>query len=499
MHNPTTRYNFQKLKDGGWLNRPDSDPQKWPGYQQCLNGRPTSEQLAPARLAQNELAYLSRFLEYYQSTNVAPWREQALTNLNAVDGNYYRTVCNLISVAVLKGVIEQGEATFFRNYEDRFMAVIDDYEIWGWAAVDPISQEPRQRGFWVAALPGYTCALAAALLWDKFTTDTPWDKLSGHPGRTPDQKRAQIRAVLLDLAQRISKLYNAEQMRRRHALTIQQGNSQGEETAWNAAYLALISQLLPRSGAAYLPVAQELACFACSHGPAESCVMDDEYIMENHGIKPHPQYGMSLIMFNARAGLPFYQLGNKTREAIPAEFRMVTDSRYNLVNCFEANSRFINFDTMTLQGDFVSKQPTYLPSGAFEKLTYLGQSGVSEWGFGADFNISPLAYLYINDRFNSNRYRSTDSPLARYSQCQKTKLANNTLYLPPTQDYSKEWSYIALGSTYQAPIGQPLAQSVVLSDEAKANTHFFVNSMKAFEHLVSFLYYTDKTYLTCLE
>lgn len=489
-----TVYDFSCLKQKGCINKDDKESDKWSCYVSCRKSNPIPPEKSSYGVgdiidrnffAQKEYEYMKKFLDYYAHTNYGQWRQEAIKDTNNIDSNYFRTVCNVASVATLYGIVEGKDPSYFVEYEDRIMAVFDDYKYWG---------NSDNQGFWAAPIPGYNCAIAASLMWDKFSTNTAWDKYSGNTGRTPSQKRTQIRSTLIDLAEKIERKYNTDKLKALHATTIKEGNTQAEEAAWNAAYLALVSQLLPNSGGKYLEEAKKLSEFSVSHCSNETaCVLDENFLAKNHGVKPHPLYGISVIMFNARGGLPFFVFGAHNRDAIPRELRMLSRSVYNLVNTFEANFEYANFYDMSLMGRITENQHLQgILKNRYEDNTYLGIRGVCEWGMGADYNISPFAYLHVNDKYNSNGYQSVNGPYFYFILSQDRKLNSGKLYLPPVIEGGKT-SYKTLHWARQAPIGLMLNPSV--SEDTRINTHFFLNSMKAFEHLVSYLYLNNHNYL----
>jgi hypothetical protein len=484
-------FSYSCLESKGCTTKLDTDPSKNSCYASCRRTI-TPEIIDTSYFAQKELSYIREFLRYYSATNYGQLRRRAVENIANFNTNYYRMVCEVMASSAIVGYVDRQPDMYFAAIADRLTAVFDDYDnnypvgnalrlgdprqAWG---------NPGNSGFWGAGIPGYECGFAASMVWNKFPNNTAWDQASGHAGRTALQKRAKIKANLLDLATKNASVYNAASMAALNAQTISSGNSQGEESMWNAAYYAFVSQFLPVSGARYGPMATALAKFATTHCiDVTKCALDEHFLLENHGIKPHPQYGYALL--TGSASLPHLLFNGFERDGVPIELRLGGNSAYDATNIFESNLRYINLQTFNLRGSY--SQRGVPGTKQFEQAIYLGRSGVSDWGTAGDFNVTPFALQYFLDKYNWSGYRNKDAPYYYLTLAEDARLAQGKLYLPPVFE-NGNWINKPLDAARYADVWAPLdpAHPNSTTDE-KINTHFFLNAVKAFTHVISYIY-----------
>jgi hypothetical protein len=133
-------------------------------------------------------------------------------------------------------------------------------------------------------------------------------------------------------------------------------------------------------------------------------------------------------------------------------------------------------------------------------------SGVSDWGSGGNFLNTALAFTYVIDKVDWNRYRDNNSPLARLIARQAAITApstqvNGTLYLP-TDHNGTSWEFRPLSSAKSAvltPLVDPNSYAQEPDVNKRVNTHFFLNSMGAFEHALSYILLSEERFLQQLQ
>ncbi len=498
-------YSFSCLQTAGCYNKADTDPTKASCYTGCRNANLSASRISQTSFAENEKTFMARFLGWYSrvdaatgrllTTTYGAWRSRTISSGDRT--TYYRTVCNTAAVAAVNGKVTNKPNAYFYNIADQVTAVFDDHRYWS--------------GSWQKGAVGYPCAVAASLLWDKFSAATPWDRAIGNPNRSVAAKKTMIRDAIASTA---NSLYSDFPDPDNRYSTVEQaqavygprGNSQAEEAGWNAAFLAMAANMLPTNSSKtnWENRAKSMAVFSYKNCTDNTrCPLGADFRVVNHEVNPQPQYGMSVIMNGARAGLPYFVLNGFNRDNIPSEFRILGANRsavYTLTNVFEFQSSLIDFNTMSMRGSYTYKDSSRVTrTGNYSGQNYGNQTGVGEWGYGADMNVSPFAYMYVSDLYNSNGYRSTQGPIQAYIDAERAKAVANKLYLPTLPNSSGNGSY----SFVDASKGVDIAFMVNFgggvtsaSSDVRLNTHFFLNSLKAFEHMVGYLYLNNRNYLS---
>ncbi len=253
----------------------DSNPLKDSCYARCRRTDLSSSQLSRSTARGKELIYMKKYLDWYSHTDASPWKQ-----INPYEANYYRVLCNTVATATLKGLVEGKSQSYFNEYQDVLTSVWNDYTYWG---------DSSRNEFWASGVPGYSCTIASSLLWNKLSPTSA-------DSRSQSQKRADIKTKVLDLAAKIVTNQSASILQQKNIITRPQGNSQGEEAAWNGAFLSAVSQLVSGSSQSYLDEAKKLSLFsyaACADDA--TCALSDSYTIVNHAINPHPQYMLSVI------------------------------------------------------------------------------------------------------------------------------------------------------------------------------------------------------------
>jgi hypothetical protein len=470
-------YDWNCLRSLGCITLPDrGNAQPKTGcYKTCRKTNPanglkdygTTNTIIASVFREREKAYMNEYANYYRTTNYGELRKKVVEG--EVGSGYFRIVCNTMAVAILMALERNAPIEEIRQYENRIMSVFDDYNYWN----NPNSANP---------VTAYSCGIAASLLWDKWEDNIPWDKTAGKYPRSAKQKKAQIAQILTDFASRVITINSPKQMIARHQSGKQSGNSQAEETAWNAAFLSLAGQLFPSKKFQYEPIAKELgnlSVTACSDW--NSCMFTQEFTMINHNWNPNIHYAFSTLMSLARASMPYYIFGGYTRDAVPKELKGQGVSDYTLTNIFESNLRFVNPVTLGYQGNYVKDGVLK----RYEDNSYLNYTGIIDWGNPADYNISGYALLYMVDQANWNGYRSNVSPYWYLTQAETKQLADKTLYFPPVFRDGAWRTEPLVAAKYAKIVG--ILDTTVADIDIRTNTHFFLNSVKAFDHLVSYL------------
>lgn len=472
-------------------------------------------------LASKHLSYIKNYQPMYLNTIRGTFRKVSSHEPTA----YARTNCSDIAANAVILLAENRPRSEFLLQTERLISIFDDAQegmsespnasqrYRGWAKLDYVRDSSNQvivangtrtpRGdFWLAPAAGYQCGIAASLLWDKFESNTAWDRYSNNPNRTAEQKRALIRSTLLQLARDVKSEYSATNFDRYMRERGPDGNSQLEELTFTSSFLAFMHQAFPKSGQEFAQPAKDLAAKAMTYdcstgvGAFARCAYDSNFEVANHGIYAQPHYGLAGVMHMAWAGLPYYQWGGMNRDAIPSEFRFLSKSIYNLVNAFEGTAKSIDFGMMQYTGTFTDLKPTSEPifrSNNWRDIEHQGRKGVTEWGMGPEYHAGAMTYMYVNDLYNYNGYRSSTGPIAWFIRANDTLMSQKKLYLAPKIGTTTQGR---LTSTHDRRVGYPMNKT---DNPMLENTHFMLNSFKAFEHVVSYLFVNDKTLLQKME
>ncbi len=176
---------------------------------------------------------------------------------------------------------------------------------------------------------------------------------------------------------------------------------------------------------------------------------------------------------------------------------------YQQVNIVEAASANIDFNSLALSGNFevfspfafANTRPTadfganrkYLRDANISSWNYCNVYGVSDWGTQSAMNASFFGFSYVLDLRNFNGYRSRMGPFARYA---KALSGGKGQYLPTGWDGSKA------ANCANEPLPAAIASAVgVVNNPGLDNpktldirTIFHLNSMKALEHAINYIY-----------
>jgi hypothetical protein len=123
-------------------------------------------------------------------------------------------------------------------------------------------------------------------------------------------------------------------------------NSRAEENAWTASFLALAANMFPGETNSHKwdAAAKTYAFHALTTGENYNGIttqtLHSDYLLDNHGYHPHPNYAISASIGELARGALFYY---KTGKPIPDEFK------HNVLNVWNAHKQYIDFSTYLWQ------------------------------------------------------------------------------------------------------------------------------------------------------
>jgi hypothetical protein len=369
---------------------------------------------------------------------------------------------------------------------------------------------------------GYPCTLAAALTWPS---------LDG-------SERLAVAAALRDLATRLYQARTADYYAAHNVC----GNTATEEAAADAAFLTAMSQFdrdNPDSDAWRIR-AQDLFQWAFDNlNPVPGCptppndvnqhYYNYQYTSSNHNMYPHPNYALSVLHDSARAVMPWAAQGI----TLTADVSGINDitalsvgsgsgnhhlyggdfSAYE--NVYNSNLLFVADNSggpapvISDTSDFTFRGRTYNAFDFndyrdFANQTYLGVAGVSDWGFGADFQNVIFGFTTWVSQTVSGTADNFGLNYERLLNHQAFDVGYG--YLPtqpntgcgPEPEYAAgawTWGYLGAscgGTQADGDTPRPLVVffggAYPLTRSGQINTHLFLNSFGAFNHLVAYLY-----------
>jgi len=506
-----------------------------------------------------ELDALATYLSYYQVaegqiTAFGNWHTEVWTTTAHLDTSYFRTVCNTVAVGALYKTARPDAVTpdvSWDRLKAMLVSVMQEYadnpttpegpsakDGWGYGG---IPNGPLQ---WDTGFVGYPCLMATALSWEHLT----------------EMQQIHVSTVLQDLASRV---YQERTVSFYTDLPTNCTNSLAEEASADAAFLAAASQFYRHdvtASQAWRERAQDLmqAVAFDQVNPREDCYAPQTGAytdtVTNHGMYPHPNYGLSVTDNIARALLPWAAQGvtlktNPVTDITPLDATAGNDRLYGTATDSPAKARQIydaNVAYVAVDSDFSLVGQTYQaaaitqthPSNpiTFTDRSYLGKSGVSDWAFGADFQSSSFAlgaWLYrtyyrpyklylplILANFSTTstvRASMPRSPSAlaidkpaylveNYRNLiEHQAMAPGYAYLPTrhiegcgeSAQLGSGWRHDYLTATCTALLQGPLVEYYVpsnLSLSGQVNTHFFLNSFGALNHVVAYMYVRSTPY-----
>lgn len=478
--------------------------------------------------ASEEFVFLRAYVSAYhisqnQMTLFGDWRQNAWS-LNYVDTAYYRTVCNSAAVASMVARDEpdnvdvdlaRAKAILFAaisEYDDNPYSGAGPEALDGWGY--PVPGNAAALNF-DTGFVGYPCLLAVALMWDAL--DGP--------------ERLRARGIFNDLADRLYQYRDLSFFDNPAAYSC--GNSPAEEVSALASFLAALSQFDRNHPQAtnWRQRAQQLMDYAFNKSTTNSlnfragCNVPTDggsynNTVTNHRMYPHSVYGFSVINDVARALLPWSTQGitiqaNPVANITDLDQSTGNDKLYGegwgwpaLASVYYANLAYVNgvnANGAMITADFSLRGNTYNASNLtnaidFRQKSYLGVTGVSDWGFGLDFQNGALALaawldMTVSPRlgtyyYNYNRlraYQAAQAPGLGYFP----RLHNNGC-AGPNQSALPNWSWGYLPGACPARMNGVLVPffdgMATYQLSSQTNSHFFLNSFNAFNHLVAYLY-----------
>lgn len=516
-----------------------------------------------------ELALLKTYTSYYRSgitpghqTLYRDWRNYTwnmpvhtdyvqtcrgvnIANNYCGNGVYYRTVCATVAVAAVvrqkyPDDTEVISDTDWSRLRAMLISATVESDTWpastrtgqGWAQGNP---DPYSGGLWFdSGFVGYTCTLAAALLWKV-------------PGVLSSADRLLIREKLRAVVQ------NLYDYRNTNVYTIWQvcHDSQAELASGDAAFLAAMSQFDRYDTRAdrWLAKAQDNMKWAYDHlnsvdnnngcHPGRNFQAQWTDTVTNHDIFVHPVYTLSIVNDTAAALLPWIAQGVKIQDESSGMYDIVaitnthnlkflgTDVSFKPVNIgrpiqvYNAALSYLR-ELQSLSPPLVSDSSDWTFTGtvykanfwsikqAIQDKCYLGRCGVLDWGFGAEFQNAAGA---LPSFMNYTMQLSATSTLNYYKLLtwELKPTTRNASYLPPIPAAAWDCSNDAFTSQSQwhndperdflpatCNAGIPFPVLLPYFDGGGAtsvgqqiNTHFFLNSLKALNHLIAYFYMAD--------
>lgn len=488
-------------------------------YSRCNVAAKISSQVQDVNFAkQSHKAFIDHFVKLYGNTFYSKWKASALKDSKNVDATYHRVVCNTVTASTFKGILEgrRNNDPYFVTQADKLMSVMDDFDYW-----------TKNNSKWTSGINGYSCLVAASLLWDKLPSASGWDRASAsiagstnrNPNRSADEKKKYMRQKFSELADTITRDYTVDYFRAEQNRRIENnknsdiGNSIAEEAGWNGAYLALAAELLPLHDIpkeAYTTRAKQLVYLSLEKSTiGRDFPVTANNMVINHNFSPSPQYGFSVLSTSARASLALYKFSKNNRDAIYGEYRKFDRDKnvFTWIDIFEAQLAMVDKRDFSLKGKtclYNNKQKCINLQDVTYNVPPYQFKGVSDWGTGIWFQNSVFAFSYVVDVFNSNGYRSVDSPYQALLSYQRGKVNAGQLNLPSVYKDGR-WSYEPLIEVVPTT---PTESSTRTSDpfgpfegstKEMTTRHFFLNSEAAFEDVISYMYMDGSNVLRKLD
>lgn len=488
-----------------------STEQKDKCYNQCNSVANASKKQIDINFAkQSHKAFIDHFVGLYGRTNYGDWRRTAIVP-ETLDSTYQRVVCNTVTAAVFKNMLDgkQNNDAEYTYQGDRLMSVMDDYKTWS-----------SGNAKWTAGINAYTCLVASSLMWDKLPNTTDWDRdyiasISNTNRntvvRTADNKRSDLRRRFEEVGDMILRDYTVDYFKNTQKKRLEKsatsGDSVAEEAGWNGAYLALAAETLPLNEVKkdqYRAAARELLWFSMERASITNDfpVSKDGFVI-NHNMSPNPQYGFSILDTTARASLAQFKFNNNDRNAVSGEYRRFDrgNNVFTWVDIFETQLSMVDKRDFTLRGKtclYNNKNVCTNFEDVVYKLPPYEFKGVSDWGTGIWFQNSAFAFSYVIDLYDSNGYRSVDSPYSALLTYQRAKADARQLNLPSVYRDGK-WYYEPLDQVKSTAgikdIRDTEFSPLHSNTDEMTRRHFFLNSEAAFEDVLSYLYIDSNTWL----
>jgi hypothetical protein len=227
----------------------------------------------------------------------------------------------------------------------------------------------------------------------------------------------------------------------------------------------------------------------------------------NHALLPNPAYGASLLVDAGASIMPF------VNESVPVPLELIGGSTASLLGVYQGLLRF----TEGGQGEIVADGSDFGFTGTayqvldavgtrggsinFQNVSYLGRRGVGDWGFGADFQNSGFAAAaeaeLLTHAVAPAPVDSTHKCLLNYQK----HLAHPYGYLPATHANAcsgaaadrnvANWQWDPLAAScddgglyYSVSFFGARATDTI---NEQINSHLFLNSFKALNHVVALL------------
>lgn len=429
--------------------------------------------------AAHELNCMREFLNLYplsyNNPNMGRWCAAAWQLADYPDNSYYRTIGNSAAIGALEYALNPSNSNVdLRHLKNLVVMLATDYHPVfggakpGWSQYTG-SYKNLGNLFIVQSAVGYTLAIASALLWQHLDT----------------AQRTLIRGVLSDLANRISTNRSSVY----YAAYNYPGDSTCEEAAADGSFLAVMSQFYPThpNAGSWLYQAQIFLQWAFSNvGPG--------YAVANHNFSPNVIYSWSLLADWARALLPW--AAQDTLNTVTALSFCGSFVQYQ--NIYNAQLTYVNLGNFTLSGTVT--QVYTLATELMQSHVYLNRTGVTDWGFGGEFQncmwsgaswlagqgVAPGSYTanYGSLKaFQSNATSCAYMPTMNTAECNGPELTTlgGWSWMPMTGDNGGHTcdGSISFMSPYFGPVYASMADQV--------NTHFFLNSFKAMNHLAAYM------------
>ncbi len=465
--------------------------------------------------AKADYALLKKYTEYYRSgtngnlTLFGPWRSHVLPNgtFNG-DTTYHRTVCNTVAVSAIVKEQEPGNPNIdWTRLADMLNAVMVDYALGSGKGWGSGGNDGGASGlYWSTPSIGYPCAVATAIMWNKSAFD--------------QTKRNLAVSVLRDLANRVSTGRTNTYYDSKHTCA----DSWVEVAANDAAFLAVMSQFDRGNAAAsdWLASARRIMRWAYDHQTPAGCPApnSENYtnLITNHGMYPNPYYSMAIVMETSRALMPWLAQGMVIQSnasgitGIPA--LGLSSGNQDLYGgdisrphrIYDSVNRYVNLGgNLAFLGTTYNVTNNFASSISFSSKYYYGRSGVIDWGTGVEILNAAFVYpLFLDFTF----YPSVENGAINYWRLLNYENSQpNKGYLPPPgpspcstspippsvwspSATPPSWGTSFLSSACAARGNAtlvPYFDPTVPNTAEQVNTHFFLNSFKAFNHLVSYL------------
>lgn len=427
-----------------------------------------------------ERSILQQYSTLYPENEVCTvnWGQwcSAAWNLDYPDGGYHRAIGNRVSVLGLIKLLDPSSPNAdIKNLVQQLMSIVTDYDLASYGAGrvgwKTYSGGYKQVGglFFIASVIGFVISIGSSMLWPYLTAG----------------QRTQVRSVVRNLADRLVAAHTVSYYNSVNFV----GDTAGEEASSDGAFLSVASQFDPGyvNAGAWLTAAHTAFQWAIAPGNGMNSVAHP-YLSNNHNIDPYPIYAQSVLADLARALIPWSATKTLTLGVFNS---FVSTSAFN--NVYNALAAWTNTSDWSHTGTVTSLVDASTINIASK--CYMGRCGMSEWGFGADFQngMYSLASWLAEQGASPSSYATDYASLLGWQSGRPalgflpTRHANNGA--GPVQTTLSGWNWTPCVTTYHGVTRISVDYFVQIPTDlaSQSNSHTYLNSFSAMHHIAAYL------------